>query len=228
MKKIGVILLIVVAIFAYFIIDGALQEGKLKDELVEINNLANAETIDMDKINEVLNRTTTKGDYAVLEQAYKQYLKDSFNNSLEIASLLSDERITQITTAENYIADGPEFTETMAYIADTKQSLEDCKNKYYEFFTDEKAMSYVNDKNLDSYYIDFYKNELAFDLEEAGEDKTVENEINDIIAILDASEDVIDFLIENSNNWEIDGEYIVFNLEELSQQYEELINSFPI
>ena len=102
MKKIGVILLIVVAIFAYFIIDDMQQEGKLKDELVEINNLANAETIDMDKINEVLNRTTTKGDYAVLEQAYKQYLKDSFNNSLEIASLLNDERITQITTLENY------------------------------------------------------------------------------------------------------------------------------
>ena len=224
----GGILLIVVAVFAYFIIDDMQQEGKLKDELVEINNLASAETIDMDKINEALNRTTTKGDYAVLEQAYKQYLKDSFNNSLEIASLLNDERITQITTAENYIADGPEFTETKSYIADTKQSLEDCKNKYYEFFTDEKAMSYVNDKNLDSYYIDFYKNELAFDLEEAGEDKTVENAINDIIAILDASEDVIDFLIENGNNWQIVDNSIVFNSEELSQQYDELINSLPI
>lgn len=224
----GIIILIVVGLLAYVVIDDMQQESKLKEELVAINDLASAETIDMDKINEALNRTTTKGDYAVLEKAYKQYLRDSFDNSLEIASLLNDERIVTILTAENYIEDGPEFTETKAYIAETKQNLEDCKNKYYEFFTDEKAMSYVNDKNLDTYYIDFYKNEIAFDLEEAGEDKTVETAINDIIAILDGSEKVIDFLITNSNNWQIVDSNIVFNSDELSQQYDELIQAMPI
>ena len=224
----GIIILIVVGLLAYVVIDDMQQESKLKEELVAINDLASAETIDMDKINENLDRIVTKGDYAVLEKAYKQYLRDSFDNSLEIASLLNDERIVTILTAENYIEDGPEFTETKAYIAETKQSLEDCKNKYYEFFTDEKAMSYVNDKNLDTYYIDFYKNEIAFDLEEAGEDKTVETAINDIIAILDGSEKVIDFLITNSNNWQIVDSNIVFNSDELSQQYDELIQAMPI
>lgn len=224
----GIIILIVVGLLAYVVIDDMQQESKLKEELVAINDLASAETIDMDKINENLDRTVTKGDYAVLEKAYKQYLRDSFDNSLEIASLLNDERIVTILTAENYIEDGPEFTETKAYIAETKQSLEDCKNKYYEFFTDEKAMSYVNDKNLDTYYIDFYKNEIAFDLEEAGEDKTVETAINDILAILDGSEKVIDFLITNSNNWQIVDSNIVFNSDELSQQYDELIQAMPI
>ena len=224
----GIIILIVVGLLAYVVIDDMQQESKLKEELVAINDLASAETIDMDKINENLDRTVTKGDYAVLEKAYKQYLRDSFDNSLEIASLLNDERIVTILTAENYIEDGPEFTETKAYIAETKQSLEDCKNKYYEFFTDEKAMSYVNDKNLDIYYIDFYKNEIAFDLEEAGKDKTVETAINDIIAILDGSEKVIDFLITNSNNWQIVDSNIVFNSDELSQQYDELIQAMPI
>lgn len=224
----GIIILIVVGLLAYVVIDDMQQESKLKEELVAINDLASAETIDMDKINENLDRTVTKGDYAVLEKAYKQYLRDSFDNSLEIASLLNDERIVTILTAENYIEDGPEFTETKAYIAETKQSLEDCKNKYYEFFTDEKAMSYVNDKNLDTYYIDFYKNEIAFDLEEAGKDKTVETAINDIIAILDGSEKVIDFLITNSNNWQIVDSNIVFNSDELSQQYDELIQAMPI
>lgn len=224
----GVIILIVVALIAYAVIDDLQQEKKLIGELVEINELSNAETIDMDKINEHLNKTVTKGDYAVVEQAYKQYLKDSFDNSLEIANLINDERIVTILTAENYIEDGPDFIETKAYIAETKQSLEDCKNKYYEFFTDEKAMSYINDKNLDSYYIDFYKSDIAFDMELGAEDKTVENAINDIIAILDSSEDVIDFLIENANNWQIIEDSIVFNSDTLSQQYDELIQKMPI
>ena len=89
----GVIILIVVALIAYAVIDDLQQEKKLIGELVEINELSNAETIDMDKINEHLNRTVTKGDYAVVEQAYKQYLKDSFDNSLEIANLINDERL---------------------------------------------------------------------------------------------------------------------------------------
>ena len=79
----GIIILIVVGLLAYVVIDDMQQESKLKEELVAINDLASAETIDMDKINENLDRTVTKGDYAVLEKAYKQYLRDSFDNSLE-------------------------------------------------------------------------------------------------------------------------------------------------
>lgn len=224
----GVIILIVLALIAYVVIDDLQQEKKLIGELVEINELSNAENIDMDKINEHLNRTVTKGDYAVVEQAYKQYLKDSFDNSIEIANLINDEKITQILTAENYTEDGPEFNETKTYITETRQSLEDCKNKYYEFFTEEKAMSYVNNKNLDSYYIEFYKNEIAFDLEAGADDKTVENAINDVVAILDSSEDVIDFLIENTNNWQIVEGNIVFDSDSLSQKYDGLIKKMPI
>lgn len=68
-----VIIVIAIAIFAYFMISDLQQEQKLKDELTELNSLSNAETIDVDAINERLNRTITKGDYAVVEQAFKQY-----------------------------------------------------------------------------------------------------------------------------------------------------------
>lgn len=35
-------------------------------------------------------------------------------------------------------------------------------------------MSYINNKNLDSYYIDFYKEEILKDIEEEKNDKTIE------------------------------------------------------
>lgn len=41
------------------------------------------------------------------------------------------------------------------------KDLEEYKNKYYEYLTEEKAMSYLNTKDLDSYYVDFYKNEIV-------------------------------------------------------------------
>ena len=76
MKKkvlIAVLIIIVIAlvVIGYFVFSDMMQEDKLKTELTEIYQLTNAETIDMDAINERLNRTITKGDYAVVEEAFK-------------------------------------------------------------------------------------------------------------------------------------------------------------
>ena len=107
MKKkilIGVLAVIVIAVVAigYFVFADGQQEQKLKDELTEINNLANATPIDVDAIYDKLGETVTKGDYAILETAMKSYLKDSFDNAIRISELLNDERITEILTATNY------------------------------------------------------------------------------------------------------------------------------
>ncbi len=43
-------------------------------------------------------------------------------------------------------------------------------------------MSYINNKNLDSYYVDFYKQELIGNLEKS-KDNTVEHNIDGIITL---------------------------------------------
>ena len=86
-------------------------------------------------------------------------------------------------------------------------------------------MSYINDKGLDSYYTTLYENELIGDLSSENEDKTVENAINDIIDILNATDQVITFLSNNSNDWEIENNNIVFSNENLTNEYNQLISS---
>ena len=85
-------------------------------------------------------------------------------------------------------------------------------------------MSYINDKGLDSYYTDLYKNEFVGDIESQYTDKTVENSIDEILGILNVYEEVINFLVENQNSWEISNDNIVFNSQSLSDQYTELVN----
>ena len=230
MKKkilIAILIIIVIAIvvLGYFIFSDMAQEGKLKTELAEISELSNAEQIDVDAINERLDRTVTTGDYAIVEEAFKSYLRDDFDNSIQIADILNDEKITNLLTAENYQEDGKDFTESKNYITTTRETLENCKNKYTEFLTEEKAMSYINDKGLDSYYTDLYRDEFVGDMSSARDDKTVENSIDEIISILNTSEEVLNLLSENQSSWEIESENIVFNSESLSNQYDELINS---
>lgn len=202
-----------------------IQEDKLKTELSELNDLVNAENIDMDAINEKLDRRITTGDYEKVEDAYKSYLRDNFDNSIQIANILNDEKITTLLTVENYESDGKDFTESKEYITNTRETLEECKAKYTEFLTEEKAMSYINDKGLDSYYTDLYKNEFIGDMSSASQDTTVQDSIDEVIGILNTSEEVLNLLSENQDSWEIDGENISFNSESLSNQYDELINS---
>ena len=222
---VGIVLAIIVALIAYFVVADLNQEKKLKNELTEISNLVNEENIDLEKVNKKLNTIITTGDYAKVEESFKNYLKDSFNNSIELSSLLNDERIESSLTVENYKEDGKDFKNTKAYLSETINSLEECKNKYYEFLTEEKAMSYINDKNLDSYYIDFYKEEIVKDIETEKNDKTIENSINDIISLLKNIEKVINFLSENKDSWQIEGENIAFNSDDLTNKYIELIDN---
>ena len=230
MKKkvlVAVLIIIVIAlvVMGYFVFSDMMQEDKLKTELSEIYQLTSAETIDMDAINERLNRTITKGDYAVVEEAFKTYLKDNFDNSIEIANILNDEKITSLLTVENYKEDGKDFTESKSYITATRTTLENCKEKYTEFLTEEKAMSYINDKGLDSYYTDLYKEEFVGDMETSESDGIVESSIDEVISILNTSEEILNLLSENKDSWEIDGEIIVFSSESLSDEYNELVDA---
>ena len=228
-KKILIVLLIIIVIalvgVGYFVFTDMMQEDKLKTELSELNDLVNAENINMDAVNEKLDRRITTGDYEKVEDAYKSYLRDNFDNSIQIANILNDEKITTLLTVENYESDGKDFTESKEYITNTRETLEECKAKYTEFLTEEKAMSYINDKGLDSYYTDLYKNEFIGDMSLASKDTTVQDSIDEVITILNTSEEVLNLLSENQNSWEIDGENISFNSESLSNQYDELVKS---
>ena len=229
MKKkvlVAVLIIIVIAIgvIGYFVISYMGQEDKLKTELTEINDLSNVDSIDINAINERLDRTITTGDYAVVEKAFKSYLRDSFDNSIQIADILNDNKITTLLTAENYRKDGKDFTESKNYIITTRTTLEECKQKYTEYLTKDKAMSYIKDKGLDSYYVDLYEEEFVGDMDSTN-DTTVEDSIEEIISLLNTSEKILNLLSENQSSWTLDGDNIVFSDENIGSQYDILINS---
>ena len=228
-KKILIALLVIIVIVligvGYFVFTDMQQEDMLKTELSELDQLVNAENIDMDAINDRLDRTVTDGDYAVVEDSFKTYLREIFENSIQIANILNDEKLTTLLTVENYQEDGKDFINSKEYITNTRTTLEDCKNKYTEFLTEEKAMSYINNKGLDSYYTDLYREEFVGDMSSAAQDTIVQDSIDEVVDILNISEEVLNFLSENQDSWELEGENIVFSSESLSNQYDELINS---
>lgn len=199
------------------------QEAELIAECKEISNLTNADNLNTEKINGMLTRRISSGEYLKIEDALKEYLTARFQNVTRITEVLNDEKLENILTIDNYKNDGPDFVATKEYIENTKQELQNLKTGYEELFKEETIMSYINNKNVDSYYVDFYKQELIGNPEDY-KDNIVEHEIDGIISILDGSNSVIDFLIANKNNWKIEGENILFANEDLSNKFLEIIN----
>lgn len=222
---VGIIILLLIGIFIYSVFSDLKQEEKLKAELSKLNEMLNIEQINTEEIYQKLNQTVTTGAYAKVEKAFKNYLKDNFDISMKIVEILNDDRITTLLTVKNYQDDGKEFIETKKYITDTKIELETCKKKYLEFYTKEKAMSYIQDEKLDDYYINLYEEKLVGDIEATNADQTVENSINDIIEILNISEKVIELLSNNQNSWNITEESIYFTDDNLSNQYNSLLEN---
>lgn len=221
---ITIVLVIVIGI-GVLVVKDFKQEDILRQEMLEFENLTRAETIDLDAIDQRIRELKTTGDYGVIEKAMKDYLADVVNVSVDIANILNDERMTNILTPANYAEDGPDFAETKQFLQESMEKIEQYKNEVLELLTNEKAMSYIENKNLDQYYIDLYK-EIALSEDTAlDEDNAeIENSLNEANQILETETQIINFLSENKGNWEVQGENIVFNSDALTNQYNEYVS----
>lgn len=228
MKKVligvGAFVALVVILLTVLIVKDLNQEEKLRQELNEIDSLINFSNFDYDTVNERLGKTISNGDYLVVEKAAKKYLKDTIDIILEIVDIMEDETLTSILTAQNYLEDGPNFINSKIYIKNTKEQLENYKTKVLKQFDNEIVLSYIENKNLDSYYVDFYKS-LSFssEAEKNNNKQDMEESIDSIINMLNVYDEVIDFLIANKNDWVVEDGYIIFENEQLSEEYSNLL-----
>lgn len=222
---IGIIILVLLGIFGYMVVDEMNQTNKLIVEVDEISQMFNKTSIDYDAIEQKLTTNVSKGDYLVVEKAVKQYLSDGLTSMKELQEIVDDDRITTLLTIENYSEDGPDFVNTKEYIQNTRTTLENLKNQFISYTTQEKMDEYISDKGLDEYYIELYNELMGGDKIMQSDIEELESSLDSIINMLDNTEIVIDFLIENKDSWQVQGENIMFFSNELVNEYNELTSN---
>lgn len=217
-----------ICLVTYVVVRDLTKEQHLKQE---INNLWEM-VYHLDytynvALNNRLNTYITSGSYLVVEKSLKTYMKDVVNNLINIASILNSDKIAKIVTIDNYKSDGPYFVKSRLYINETRKKLKEYKNKFSDYTKDEVILSYLNQKKVDSYYVDLYK-ELALTEENitANDIKNIEESIDEVIKILDFEEEILDFLTKNKDDWEIKNNKIYFKTDELIKQYTDLLIEF--
>ena len=222
---IGIIILVLLGIFGYMVADEMNQTNKLIIEVGEVSQMFNQTSLDYEIIEQKLSTNVSKGDYLVVEKAVKQYLSDALASMKELQSVVDDDRITTLLTIDNYAEDGPDFVNTKEYIQNTRTALENLKNEFISYTTQEKMDEYISDKGLDEYYIELYNELMGGDKIMQADIEELESSLDSIINMLNNTEVVIDFLIENKDSWELQGENIVFFSNDLVNEYNELTSN---
>lgn len=214
-----VVILAIIAIFAYSIVSELGQENKLNEEMNEISTIIASNDYTEEEINQRLDERVTDGDYGKVENAAKTYLKDVIKLNIELSQIVNNGELSTMLTSNNYQEDGPEFTKTKEYISSTTQRLEEMKKEYEEYMSTEKVMSYIEKENVDEYYVELYKTIMG---ESSYEE--ISSSIDQLIDVLNKSNNIIDFLIENKGSWEIQDDMIVFSTNEQIEEYNNLIS----
>ena len=179
-----------------------------------------------EEIKQVLNRTETTGDYAVVEKAIKKYMKDYIDMSSGITETMNQINLNAILSEENVNNDKPDFVNTKTKLSDAKIKLEEYKTNSTNFLTEEKIKSYLSDsETISEEARNFYNTELAKMTEE---DKEVISQLDSTFtlanSIIAKEEAIIDFLITNKNAWELKNGAISFDTADKAEGYNALIN----
>ena len=107
------ILLDMFLLIGYLVIRDATMLNDLKKEVRSLSKL----DITKDRYNKSIK---TSGDYAVVEKSIKTYLDDYAVLLQDVLSVVKDPKLVKILSYDNYSKDGPEFTESLKYLEDTK------------------------------------------------------------------------------------------------------------
>jgi len=183
---------------------------------------------DSEKIEEILERVVSEGDYAETEKSIKAYYRDYFSLIDTLTEELTKANIADTTylITSNYTEDGKEFNNTKAALEQLKTSINEDYKKYEEFFTsEEKSLSYIKDKNLGANYLKYFKEQTKSSNEEKEQSiKAMKENVDKAIAKIDKTSEIIQFLVDNASVWHIENDNLMMDVEEIKQKYNEMIS----
>lgn len=225
----NIVIIAAVGLVAFLVIRNFMTDGKVQREIKEIYDLiynSDEETYDLETIYTKLDDVVSNDGYAIVEIVAKDYLSDVFDKILELEDIINDEKMNNILTVPNYQEDGPNFTDTINYLDETKQKVLNLKASMLGDLEVNTIMSYIINEELEESYIDLYGSlEFAKESNINKNKENIESAVDSFVSQIEGMENVIDFLIENKNEWKINDDMIVFDDTSLSNEYNDMISS---
>lgn len=213
-KKITTIISVIAAIIV--IVLGVLSANEYKQK-----EIIGKEMESINQSGEVNQEIKSKGKYAEVEKALKDYVTEYQGIAKDMVNEYQNEKFTTILSADNYKNDGPNFEESKKLVSDVKAKGEETKTKLGEMVTDEYKEKRATDCNLSGKYKDLFKDSIKLESELKDVNSTIDNVNN----YLDKIDEIFDFLKENQGKWQIRNDKVEFSDMSQLTKYNSLIIS---
>jgi len=230
MKKIWIILgaIFGVAIVVCGILASIAPAGRKKDEKVfraameEYRAVINADTSDCTLLGELATEISSSGDYARVEKAAKDYLRDVFVPFWQ-ASKISGGELYQSGLSKIILeSDQPEFKNTHATISEMSALLRIIQKNADTLFSREAAFTYLGD-DLNDYYMELFDEQV----EEIYSNQQMRQDFTEYVQAISKMNahytEILNFLAANPGKWYFEGETIVFKTVALTNQYNQIL-----
>ena len=216
----GFIIIDVILIVVFLSVRDVTMLNDLKKEVKSLNKL----DVTKDRYNR---KIITKGNYAVVESAIKEYLDDYAVLLQDSLKVVKDPTLISILSYDNYVSDGPDFVKSLEYLNSNKKSFNENIDLLLSDLEEDKIKNYINDKTDKEYYINLYRELMLNDDMKDSFSETKELLIHSktqMNNIYDTSIEVLTFLANNKDNWKAEDGEIKFLEEDLYNQYISLIS----
>ena len=217
---IGALFISFVALVGFMLYHDFSIEAKLNREVEEIEDIMNATEFDEEKFKEKLDHSVSSGDYHKVERAYKNYLRDYYLLLDKIEKFYDSIDVNNILSIENIEKDGKDFIQTRIKLESYKKECESLKEKFDSFSDEKVVMSYLN-SDLDEYYVDYFK-KIIGDVSQTAKEKELSRYLSVSSEQIKGIKDIFDFLSSHKANWDTDGQSILFDNEQLLNEYQAL------
>lgn len=215
---------IVIVVILLVIVGGILRYNTTQKNILiqEVNKLVKSEDLTVDTID--VDDIKSNGKYGEVEKAIKTYLNDYAVEVQKLIEISQDDKISNLLSIDNYKEDGPDFTETLSYIEETTKQLDEASEKAIKLMEKEEMYNYIDNYDLDEKYKELYRT-LMLDEETENDLQEAQTELQDSVDSLknnlQVATEILNFLKENQNEWQIKNSLIMFNNQTLLNQYNE-------
>lgn len=216
------ILIVIVAIVVGLIVNAATMQDRFTNEIVAMNTALDEGNDE--RINEVLGRKVSSGDYGKVEESLKRYIRD-LKDSLDGIDELSEQDELILALNGKYLA------QTRDDLGAVRTKLEEASSKAQAYrakceklYSESGAMSYLPDGLDEDYRTLFRENASTF-----FEDSDTKDSYHDMVALLNGALlmeiDAIKYLDSNKDGWKIENDELVFTNASVEAGYEKIRNN---
>lgn len=210
-----VILLNMFLIVGFLVIRDAIYENQLRVEVDKLTKL----DMTKDRYN---TKIKSKGSYALIEKAIKEYLDDYAVNLQKALDIVNDEEFRNLLLLENYMTDGPEFEKSINYIDQKQEEFNKNMEVLIEKCDEEKIKEHIKKVVVDPYYISLYDELMLGDMLDKNflnSKDILEKNKEKVNVIFNTSKELFNFLKIHATEWVVEDGEIKFKTQELIDQY---------